>query len=223
MSDSKIKTLSINNLLGASLINMIREMPTSPTIRAQVHAAVRFPIPEDKTTFLQIKEWLECDLQALRDKTKIVLADLSPFEENPVYVPAIGYERDGDFESISQTVRYRYTEIGTARYTENRVGVGEYEVEGNSVEEYFQSCRQNGWDLDRFVGMIKESLEENCMEEGPDTEPESEEEPRDYDRHESCDSTNHRASVTSMENLRRMCIDWVEANHYEERGVFGIP
>ena len=226
MSTAKPKIVDIANLMPRSLIEMVRQLPTNPMIRTQVHAVIRVPIPDDKATFLQIKEWLECEYPTIRDQAKIkITASSTPFEDDPVPVaPAIrlGMGGDNDFEPITQTVRYRYTEIGTARYTEDRIGTGEYDVEGSDLEEYFHGCLENGYDLDRFVGMVKEALEATCLEESPETEPESED-ARDYDNHESCDSTNHRASVTSMENLRRSCIDWIESNHYDERGAFGLP
>jgi len=90
-------------LLGDHLVALLRQSPTNPTVRSQVHSAIKIPLPDDKTDYESIMEWIH------PTSMKQVQCGASP--------GALKYEA-------------QYTECVSGRcdYSYTRSGVGYYEV-----------------------------------------------------------------------------------------------
>lgn len=207
------RIVDINQHLSKSLLTMIKQMPQNPMIRSQVHAALKFPIPEDRLTYEQIKDWIEYDWPAQKEaaiKNQPLILSTEPGEfEEP-------YPNAEDLPEIDVSMRYRYDNVGTCRYTEPVSGTGAYSITGRQIDILLQQSMDTGEDFEAFLGRVVEDLREMCLEDSPETESDGD---TDYHDEESTDSNNYRANVQDPAALRQELRNWIRNYRPDHAGA----
>lgn len=107
--DPPRKRCQLKQVLSANLIKLLADNPTHITFRAQVLAAIKQPLPDDKVTFQEIADWIEftIDPKKLRQSGTQMT---SPSSETGVIINV------ECTESVSGRVGWEGTESGRRTY-----------------------------------------------------------------------------------------------------------
>ena len=197
-------------MLPAGLITMLQQLPNNPMIRTQVHSVLKWPIPEDKTTYEQIRDWIElgdysCLKGAITPTSEPYMPEEPATSELARMARAMG-EGDDD-PAVTANVRYTYTEVGRCHYSEDYAGNSDYSLSVEELNGILDDASEHGWSLDQIMDRVREDLRDKCYENTPDCEPVDD--TLNHDDHSSDDTTNSNATVANITSLRSSVRNWI--------------
>jgi hypothetical protein len=140
---AKIRKRSMEYLFTPSLIEALKAAPTHLSFRTQVHAQLGAPIPDDKVTYKDIKDWIE-------------------FEWDP---PAPPPPSNVAFHCV-----YGDNEYGTCRYNVPRHGEGNYQLTSTDLVQLLEQAVHGGWSMGDFWNNVNEKMEALVDENPPGME-----------------------------------------------------
>jgi hypothetical protein len=183
----------IDEVFAGPFIELIGLAPRNPVVRGLILAQTgKMPEPE-RTTFEQIKDWVEttCD-------KKVRPAN----QTNGTRTPS----RDG----IVIKVEFSETEYGRANYSVPRSGSDEFALDADELLEMVQAAVDSAEDLDEVIekiaGLIDEDAWNRC---DPNLEDYGD---YDYDQHESDDSGNSEIEF-SRDQIRDRLLAFLRERH----------
>lgn len=197
---------AVEQMLTPALIEMVKEAPMNPTIRAHIHCAVKVPVPEDLDTWEKIKRWIEF---------KFVAPNWSPlewrsFRDNAVMAPAIDFAEDIVVANngVSAMVRCTDWEKGTCNYSGGRSGTGRYHLDPDDIFD----IAQNSESMTDFLSECADRIREIAAEDPPDMDCS---EGYDYDDHNTTELEDFSATIRENERFFTDLQNWLR-NRYPE-------
>lgn len=146
------KKCQIEHVLPASLLEILKLSPSNPTVRAQVHARILFPIPEGKQTYPEIQEWIEAN---------ITPGAIPPSPQEPHYVPGTTFNYHSDYSCY---------ETGRCDFSRNVNGSAQYQMDECYIREIIEDGLRDGDSWNSIQNAIRSAAIEAVNENPPDTE-----------------------------------------------------
>lgn len=134
-----IKKCAIEEVLPASVIQLIRVAPQSETTRAVVMAQINQPIPEGIQSFDAIKDWIEAHIDR-------------PVRSNLLKKPVPASLQANN--RIRVLISASRDEVGRCDYRDHQKGEGNYEMN----RERLASLAAEADDVDEFWDRVREEL-----------------------------------------------------------------
>jgi hypothetical protein len=172
----------IDEVFASPFIELLGLAPRNPLVRGLILAQTgKMPGPE-RTTFEQIKEWVEttCDIKV-----------------RPPHQPTVGAA-----EGITVTVEFSETEYGRANYSVPRSGTGEFALDAGELLEMVHEAIDSEEGLDGVVDQIASQIEDDAWGRcDPDLDDYGE---YDYGEHDSDDSDSGQVQFSKTQIRERL-------------------
>ncbi len=173
----------IDEVFAGPFIELIVLAPRNPVVRGLILAQTRKMPGAECETFEQIRDWVEttCEKKAR-----------SP--NQPAVHAAVG---------ITVTVEFSETEYGTANYSVNRSGEGEFEIDGDELLEMVRKAIDDGEGMDGVINRISEEIESDAWNRcDPSLEDYGEYEYENYDSNDTDNSREQFSRTQIRDRLR---------------------
>jgi hypothetical protein len=235
----KPKTVRIETALTSGLRAMLAQMPQNPMIRSQVHAALQIAIPDSCQTWDQVREWIEYDYHDAYHAARAAAAKIPPAPATPAtdaFLRLGGSDDDVPFNPVEEgddaltpdiareviidaPVQYTYNEVGIARYRVEQSGIGNYELNGETLRTIIQNAIEDGADYDEMLNLVRRELTDQASEDPPET---SSNDDYAYDRHESNDTEGHDYVLTDRHSVNQAVLNFIRTHMPTARQHFEI-
>lgn len=181
------------HLMSPTLVKLIRYAPLNPMVRSQIHSFTLSPVPKSCRTYDTIMTWVSA-VVAIGKKI------------NP-YIPAPSEQR----VAVEVPVSYSYVDYGTARYRVTMEGSDDYIVTEQDMNHMVEEAIALGWDFERLLREVRQTLIDDASENNPSTEPGE----YSYDSHESTDTDEDDLSLDAN-LLKDQLREWLRRTRRED-------
>ena len=190
------KKSEITQVLPSSLIEALQSAPLNEVIRTQVHARTLVPIPEDRKTFEEIKQWIEINVE-------------------PSKVPLKSKPQRHDV-AIEVGMYYSEMERGQVDYSWRRDATTSAQITVAEMQEFVTASSNLG----NVLSYVRDSATDDVHE--MELETERDEDGPNYDEYEASDYDDQTASMRAPHAVEQAIRDWIVMNmpeHVERLGL----
>jgi hypothetical protein len=125
------------------LIESLKAAPTHLAFRTKVHAILHVPIPDDKVTYNQIRDWIECE-----------------WEESVPPKP----------EYVRFHCCYQFSETGHCRYRVVKYGEGNYNLPLDKLCKLLDTALSGGYTMANFWSIVNDEMSAIVTDNVPEME-----------------------------------------------------